>query len=161
MRQMTSPHRAVGSKHCGCAPPSLSQAAAVTAHDDGVRFSRCVQFVTSGCKFSTEKRNLQICRNHNFPTSTPLRVQKKSHFSYFSFLISHFEVTGACACYIIYIFKFKFIIIYIYPPFSPLKTIVPPRRCGHVPNRQIFVYDGYARIRLFVQERCKRLLNTA
>ena len=85
---MTSPRRAVGSKHCGCAPPSLSQAAAVTAHYDGVRFSRCVQFVTSGCKFSTEKRNLQICRNHNFPTSTPLRVQKKSHFS---FLISHYQ----------------------------------------------------------------------
>ena len=157
---MTSPHRAVGSKHCGCAPPSLSQAATVTAHYDGVRFSRCVQVMLSGCKFSTEKRNLQICRNHNFPTSTPLRVQKKSHFSYFSFLISHFEFTGACACYIIYIYL-NLLYIYIYPPFSPLKTIVPPRRCGHVPNRQIFVWDEYARIRLFVQERCKRLLNTA
>ena len=118
MRQMTSPHRAVGSKHCGCAPPSLSQAAAVTAHYDGVRFSRCVQFVTSGCKFSTEKRNLQICRNHNFPTSTPLRVQKKSHFSSFSFLISHFEFTGACACYIIYIYL---------PSFLPPKNNCPPK----------------------------------
>ena len=27
-----------------------------------------------------------------------------SHISHFSFLISHFEFTGACACYIIYIY---------------------------------------------------------
>ena len=126
---MTSPHRAVGSKHCGCAPPSLSQAAAVTAHYDGVRFSRCVQFVTSGCKFSTEKRNLQICRNHNFPTSTPLRVQKKSHFSYFSFLISHFSFrVHGCVRVLYYIYIYLNLLLYIYlPSFLPPKNNCPPK----------------------------------
>ena len=124
MRQMTSPHRAVGSKHCGCAPPSLSQAVAVTAHDDDVRFSRCVQFVSSGCKFSTEKRNLQICLNHNFPTSTPLRVQKKSHFSYFSFLISSSRVRARVILYI----YLTSIYYYIYlPSFLPPKNNCPPK----------------------------------
>ena len=125
MRQMTSHCRAVSSKHCGCAPPSLSLAAAVTAHDDGVQFSRCVQSVAFGCKVSTEKRSVQICRNHNFPTSTPLRVQKKSHFSYFSFLISRSRVRARVILYI-YIFIFKYYYIYL-PSFLPPKINCPPK----------------------------------
>ena len=156
---MTSPRRAVGSWHCGCAPPSLSLAAAVTAHDDGVQFSRFVQVMLSDCKFSTEKRNLQICRNHNFPTYARPRVNKNLIFSFSHFLIFSFRVHGCVrVLYYIYIFIFKFIIIYIYPPFSPLKSIVPPRGCGVCPNREIFVWDGYAHIKIFVQGLCERLL---
>ena len=155
---MTTHCRAVGSKHCGCAPPSLSLAAAVTAHDDAVRFSRSVQSVASGCKVSTEKRIVQICRNHNFPTSAPPYAYKISFLvSRFSFLVSSSRVRARVILYI-YIFIFKFIIIYIYPPFSPLKSIVPPRGCGVCPNREIFVWDGYAHIKIFVQGLCERLL---
>ena len=153
---MTSHCRAVSSKHCGCAPPSLSLAAAVTAHDDGVRFSRSVQSVASGCKVSTEKRSVQICRNHNFPTLLRHLSAKNIIFIIYHLSFSHSRMRARVVLYIY--LKFKFIIIYIYPPFSPLKSIVPPRGCGVCPNREIFVWDGYAHIKIFVQGLCERLL---
>ena len=79
--------------------------------------------------------------------------------SFLSFIIYHFRIHGCVrVLYYIYIFKFKFIIIYIYPPFSPLTTLVPQGCAECVRNREIFVWDGYAHIKIFVQGLCERLL---
>ena len=136
MRQMTSHCRAVGSKHCGCAPPSLSLAAAVTAHDDGVQFSRFVQVMLSGCKFSTEKRNLQICRNHNFPTYARPRVNKNLIFSFSHFLISGSRVRARV---ILYIYLYLNLLLYIFTLLSPPYRQLSPQDGGDMCQTDSFL----------------------
>ena len=109
---------AVRRHHCLLPPPSLRT---MTVFGSAVVCKSCFPAA------NLAQKNV-ICKfvgitSFRLPHPFVCRKNLISHISHFSF-----RVHGCVrVLYYIYIFIFKFIIIYIYPPFSPLKTIVPPK----------------------------------